>query len=291
MFPRRTFLSLTLAITGLLALATQAPAGNISLEFDTDPNLIYPGGQLPILEMRLGGRSFMGSWGGGSGFNKASRLANLFQEKQLADPTFFPGVTATVTHVKDKNGNDDPRKGRLTLSGDNLPKFTRGIFYPGRSGEGRDRSFTNGRDPWGAIGFQNSAFNEIGSDGNASLFYGGIATDLGELSFTLSANELPDLQGSTIVQALYNDLSPTIANYGVQIVGYTPGDDVLNFYFDPNQTNFSEVIFGTTAESDGVFGSMTVADLPEPATLLMLGSGAVVGLASWLVRRVRRARN
>jgi hypothetical protein len=83
---------------------------------------------------------------------------------------------------------------------------------------------------------------------------------------------LPNLKGSTIVAAFYDDLAPLIGSYDAQIVNYQAGDDVLQFDF--NSTDLAGIVFGTTAETNGVFGQ--IQDLPEPSTLAAFGSALIL---------------
>lgn len=116
------------------------------------------------------------------------------------------------------------------------------------------------------------------------MFTAGVITDVGELDATVDASTLPNLEGSTIVAALYNDLEPTIASYGAQIVDYGLGDDDLNILFDSPST--AGIAFGTTAQTDGVVGQ--IADV-APALNLQPYGWLLSGAAALFARQHRRA--
>jgi len=289
-----------LASIGSLVLAASSDAATITFTFTSNPAEIYPGGFLPTLELQLNARAVLGGWGGGGGLAKAARLQDLLVAKQFADNTFFPNMRISTAPVMGANGQPDPTKGQLILSG--LAKNTTGFFQEHISkaskdevkrlggtitGEAQDNQRTQGKDPLGVIGFDDPlGFDAFDSDGNYSTFTGGIVTDHGPLLFTLIANELPlgtnvngdsVVFGSDIIAALFNDLSPAIGGYGARILNYNPGDTSLTFFFDPDQTRLSEVDYGTTAAADGVFGSITAAeDVPGPGSLVLVMTGAAV---------------
>jgi hypothetical protein len=299
MSARSLLRALVLATLGSLALPAAGLAASITFTFTSIPTEFYVGGHLPTIELQLSGRSVSGGWGGGSGLQKAARLQELLLGKQLADNTFFPNMMISTAPVLLPNGQPDPAKGQLILSG--LAKGTTGFFqehihpidvkkwHQDRgmpvTGERQDNVRTLGKDPTGIIGFNDPlGFDACDGSGNFNTFTGGIVTDIGPLVFTFFANQFltsPScsqvVYGSDIITALYNSMSPSIGSYGVQILNYTSGDTSLTFFFDPNQTGLSQVDFGTTAAADGVFGSMTAAaDVPEPTSLLLLVSGAAM---------------
>ena len=171
-------------------------------------------------------------------------------------------------------------KPAVTIGG--LPKGTVVRFSPNQTGEKSDSqtvALAPGDEGTAEIGFQNVAFGSTDADGNDFVFTAGVITDVGELSFTIDESTLPDLKGSTIVAALYGDLAPEISSYDAQIVNYQQGDDVLQFVF--NSTDLAGIVFGTTAETDGVFGE--IQDVPEPGTIWVLAIGvtALLGWTRW----------
>ena len=278
---------LTLAVACCLGLVSEASASTVSLTVEVpDPDKKFEGGNVPVLQLILGSQLAVGSltvnapWTGGTSADKAAVIN-----------TALIGAVATappVSSFKKVTSSIDPKTpNTVTISG--LPNRigkskTKVTFKPSFSGEGeidpktkigKDILFTAG-DPDGAIGFQNTAFASIDRAGNPSTFTGGILTDAGEFFVTVDADQLPNLQGATIVNALFNLLNPSMASFGAEIVGYSVGDDVLNFTFDPVKTQLAGVIFGTTAETDGVFGTIEAGEVPESALLWLLVSGTAM---------------
>lgn len=208
----------------------------------------------------------------------APTKAALIYGVLIAAPTIpgFPYQNMTVTNPIPMGASS------VTIGG--LPPGTTVKFAPGKTGERPDKLTAPAGDPSGSIGFENNAFASVDATGGPSLFTAGIVTDAGDLSFTLSASSLPNLMGSTIVQMFFDDLNPVIPALGAQIVGFTPGDDVLNIEFDSTKTTMAGVIFGTSAQSDGVFGSLTVSEpVPEPGAAWFFSCAL---LASFLRRRM-----
>jgi len=259
----------------------EASAASVSLQLEVpDPDQRFEGGKLPVLQLILGSQLAVGSlpvnipWGGGSSTDKASAINTALIGAIAFAPMVSPFKNATTTI-------DPTTPGTVNIGG--LPKKTKVTFKPGKSGEGmvdpktkigKDIIKTAG-DPTGAIGFQNSAFDSIDAFGNPSTFTAGVVTDFGQLFATVDADHLANLQGATIVQALFQLLNPSLAGFGAQIVDYSVGDDVLNFFFDPAKTQTAGVIFGTTALSDGLFGTLEAGEVPEPELFWLLGGGMV----------------
>ncbi|MBI5866298.1 MAG: hypothetical protein HZB38_17645 [Planctomycetes bacterium] len=108
----------------------------------------------------------------------------------------------------------------------------------------------------GTAGFESgSPFNPFDLSGQPALFTAGIVTDVGELTATVSAQELNfQTDGPIICQALYQRLSPRTAQYGAQI---NYAGDRLEVYFDPAYTVVQGgMTFGTTSGSPGVYGAV-----------------------------------
>jgi hypothetical protein len=282
--------TLMLAIVCCLGVAGEASASTVSLTVEVpDPNKKFEGGSVPVLQLILGSQLAVGfltvnaPWTGGTSADKAAVINTaLIGAVATAPPVSpFKKVTSTI---------DPKTPNTLTISG--LPNRvgkskTKVTFKPSFSGEGevdpktkvgKDILFTAG-DPDGAIGFQNTAFASVDGAGNPSTFTGGILTDSGEFFVTVDADQLANLQGATIVHALFDLLNPSIAGFGAQIVGYSGGDDVLNFTFDPAKTQLAGVIFGTTAETDGVFGTIEAGEVSQPTSLWLLLGGIPILLA------------
>lgn len=92
-------------------------------------------------------------------------------------------------------------------------------------------------------------------------FTAGIVTDVGELTATVSAQELNfQTDGPIICQALFQRLAPRAPQYGAQI---NYAGDRLEIYFDPAYTvTQGGIIFGTTSPSPGYSGTITTPPLP-----------------------------
>jgi hypothetical protein len=155
-------------------------------------------------------------------------------------------------------------------------------FTPGDTGESQDKEVADATtDAW--FGFGTAEYASTDASGNPSQFTGGIVTDLGELSFTVSADQLHSLDGTTITQALFADLAPLAPSLGASILN--EGDELM-FTFNPLDTQGGGgVIVGTTALTPGAFEGLVVAPAPEPAYLFILGSG-VLGLSGFLRKRM-----
>lgn len=89
-----------------------------------------------------------------------------------------------------------------------------------------------------------------------AIFTAGIVTDVGELSATVSSQELNfQTDGPIICQALFQRLAPRAPQYGAQI---NYAGDRLEVYFDPAYTvTQGGIIFGTTSPSQGISGTIT----------------------------------
>ena len=74
----------------------------------------------------------------------------------------------------------------LTIQG--LAKGSGVNYFPGKTGEGKEALTVARTDPIASFGFQNSSpFESHDADGAWSVFYGGVITDVGELSASVSA--------------------------------------------------------------------------------------------------------
>ncbi|TWT41118.1 hypothetical protein RAS1_38110 [Phycisphaerae bacterium RAS1] len=94
-----------------------------------------------------------------------------------------------------------------------------------------------------------------------AIFTAGIVTDVGELTATVSAQELNfQTDGPIICQALFQRLAPRAPQYGTQI---NYAGDRLEVYFDPAYTvTQGGIIFGTGSPSQGCGGSVLVPTAP-----------------------------
>lgn len=162
-----------------------------------------------------------------------------------------------------------------------LTRGTKVVFSPGATGEEKEEVVA-GQILTGSIGWGSGLYNPQSATGEPSLFKAGVITDLGRAEVSLSALDLAALDGETIAASLFEELLPQVAGLGVSLVN--EGGELL-FAFNREQTVGGGVIFGTTALSEGLFGSVVV-DAPEPASLALVGVGLV---AAGLGVRRRRA--
>lgn len=157
-----------------------------------------------------------------------------------------------------------------------LTRGTRVVFSPGATGEEKE-DVVAGQILTGSIDWGTGQYNPTGAAGDPSRFTAGVITDLGEAEVTLTAEDLEALDGATIAAALFEELLPETAGLGVSLANL---GGVLSFSFDRALTEGGGVIFGTTALSEGLSGSVVV-DAPEPASLALMGVGlGVAGLAA-----------
>ncbi len=191
----------------------------------------------------------------------------------------FPYPNMTVSYTTPNNF--------VTIGG--LPNGTVVRFSPNATGERPDRmtaSLDAGQQGIATIGFENAAFAALDGDGNDSLFTAGIVTPDGMLDTTIDSSSLPNLDGATIAQALYNDLVPSIGSFGAEIVNYHPGDEDLTFLF--NMPGVNGIDFGTTAQTDGSFGQIAITPEPSVGWLTLVGLAFLGGLARQKAKRCAR---
>ena len=298
---RHLLLTMILVSACSLGVPDRGAASSVSITLEvTDPNKRFEGGNVPVLQVILGSQLQSGfltvnaPWTGGTAADKVQVVNTGLITAVLGAPPVSP--------FKNAKGSIDPKTPTtLTISG--LPNKigtskTKVTFKPGKSGEGvvdprtgigKDIIFTAG-DPEGAVGFQNSVFASLDGAGNPSTFTAGILTDAGEFFATVDAEHLANLQGATIVKALFDQLNPGLASRGAEIVGYSVGDDVLNFAFDPGKTLVAGVIFGTTAESDGLFATIEASEVASPGSLWLLTGGVLTIFSLMAARAGARGR-
>lgn len=127
------------------------------------------------------------------------------------------------------------------------------------------------------------SFEPFTPDRQPAIFTAGIVTDVGELSATISAQELNfQTDGPIICQALFQRLAPRAPQYGAQI---NYAGDRLEIYFDPAYTvTQGGVIWGTDSPSEGCGGGLT---LEYPDYALTVDNLVAGGRASFSVDGAR----
>jgi hypothetical protein len=106
-------------------------------------------------------------------------------------------------------------------------------------------------------------FNPYFQPQQPAIFSAGIVTDVGELTTTVSAQELNfQTDGPIICQALFQRLAPRAPQYGAQI---NYAGDRLEVYFDPAYTvTQGGIIFGTSSPSQGYSGTIVTPPQLNP---------------------------
>lgn len=166
--------------------------------------------------------------------------------------------------------------------------LTRGTvvtFSPARTGEAADRQVA-GQIVTSLIGWGNTVYDAVDVNGDPSLFTAGVISDLGEAQVTLSALDLPALDSETIAASLFEELVPQVAGLGVSLLNV---GSQLQFTYDRLVTTGGGIIFGTTALTEGLFGSVVVDEVPEPASLALVGMGLAAAGLGLRRRRVGQA--
>lgn len=240
-------------MAGLALVAVPAKAADVDLEFTTPTNT-----DASTVTVDIGAR----------------RISVLIP----------PGTTAPQKRnlIRDAiRANQVPRftvedNGPTGLTIKFLTRGTRVVFSPGATGEEKE-DIVAGQILTGSIDWGTGQYNPTGASGEPSRFTAGVITDLGEAEVTLTAEDLEALDGATIAAALFDELLPEVAGLGVSLANL---GGTLAFAFDRSLTVGGGVIFGTTALSEGLSGSVVV-DAPEPASLALMGLGlAAAGLAA-----------
>lgn len=149
--------------------------------------------------------------------------------------------------------------GGATVKFEKLPNNVKAIgFKSGDTGELPDIIVVEAVKK-GAAAFE-GFFAPMDVNKQPALFVAGIVTDVGELSATISAQELNfQTEGPIICQALFQKLAPKAPQFGAQI---NYAGDRLEIYFDPAYTaTQGGIVFGTTSPSPGASG---VVEFKEP---------------------------
>lgn len=248
-------------VAGALTLgAAPAAAGDVDLSFSTPTNE-----NEEKVTVRIGGTSI-------EVFIPAGKTAK--EKRDLIFDKIAANKVPKFTLAK---------KGDTGLTIKNLAKNTKVTFFPGRTGEPKDEKIAFIPQS-GGFGFDSSVFASTDPTGTPSTFTAGFITDVGEFSVTLSALDLPDLSGETIIDELLEQLLPVASSFGVQLLNLGREVEVV---FDPLATDEvgGGVIFGTTSPTEGAFGYIVVG-IPEPGTVALTSLGLVA--AGGMAQRRRR---
>lgn len=148
-----------------------------------------------------------------------------------------------------------------------LPDYTTKVYFrTGDTEEGIDKAKEE-KTPTATIAFDNleaPVFFPFDHNNLPAVFTAGIVTDVGELTASVSAQELNfQTDGPIICQALWQRLAPRAPQYGAQINYF---GDRLEVYFDPAYTvTQGGIIFGTTSPTPGCQGGIEpVVVVPPP---------------------------
>lgn len=145
----------------------------------------------------------------------------------------------------------------------NLPPNMFVVFDPGETGETdiwwQDESPPPPL-PWDSGPAFSGGFVAFSEPGVPAIFTAGIVTDVGELTASVSAQELNfQTQGPIICQALFQRLAPQAPAFGAQL--QLAGDRILVNFNPAFATMRSGVVFGTTSPTPGCQGRLG----PSPA--------------------------
>lgn len=267
LFPRQA--GLVPALLLFAALAIPARAGDVTLTVTTPTNNVN----------RTATVNFNSP-------NKGGRYASV-------PVTIKPGMSATEKRdaiVAAITANKVPKftvagKGTDQLTISSLQKDSTVSFDAGLTGETMD-TLTASLTPGGTIDWGTGVFATLDAFGAPALFTGGLITDNGTSSFSITSAFLgvtpgsaATVSGAQIDQALFGLLNPAASAFGATLTVNTTSFDLA---FDPSVTHGeSGILFGTTALSSGLSGTLIVP-IPEVSTpasfglLLALGWGGVL---------------
>ncbi len=217
-----------------------------------------------------------------------------------------PGTTVTEKRdaiLKAIKDNKVPKftaatKGTDGLTVTGLTKGTVVRFAPGTTGEAKDGMVAS-LTPGGSIGFGGGIFTTLDYSGQPADFTAGLITDKGTLSETITSEFLGITPGSSqtvtgtqVTQALYNLLQPEASLFGATVSEQSSSSSSFNVLLDPAfAQGDSGILFGTTSQSSGAFGSLIApAAVPEASSVVSLGLMLALGLGGIVAAR-KKARN
>lgn len=261
--------AIALGLCMMLSIARSAHAGTVRFDV-SDPQIDHDGD----ITLTINGKPYKVSVTAGM---NAGRKADA-----IAAQLGSPSVGFTVDH----------KTGSPTVKLPQMPDSNTVTFDPGKTGEQKDSIKISGAviaDAGAVIQFHNPQFDRLDYLGHFAVFTAGFSTDFGDLAYSIDSQSLPDTSGTTIAQALFALLEPQASSYGIDL---SINGDTLDARFGSSavQSGGAGVIFGTSAESDGLLASLTVSSVPEPSalTLALLGVAAL-GLVGYAQRLRKKA--
>ncbi|MBS0197848.1 MAG: hypothetical protein JSR77_13920 [Planctomycetes bacterium] len=132
------------------------------------------------------------------------------------------------------------------------------------------------------VSFENPRFNPLTADGMPAQWHAGIVVNDTEMGAVIGLSDLPivngvpDTSGAAIAATLYQHLPSSVFSFATVANPALTGAHDLKFDFTslvPDGVTTCGVAFGTTSDSEGVYGTYA---LPTPGSFALLGAAALV---------------
>lgn len=202
-----------------------------------------------------------------------ARVTIQFEDtaKPDGDPNKYRYVIATIPPDTDARAKRDIILSRLQFNGFTaravgntsliLPEIDSKVKVHFNNGGTMEHDVITCQAPAAGEVVFSGFFEPFTPERQPAIFTAGIVTDVGELSCTITAQELNfQTDGPIICQALFQRLAPQAPQYGAQ-VNYA--GDRLEVYFDPAYTvTQGGVAWGTDSPSEGCGGTLAI-EYPE----------------------------